>query len=256
MRSATPLLSRFLAFNRRLSRSLGAVLPQRREDARVIYLEAISRRFARISTPALIVDVGGGRECRFAHLRPPGADMRIVAVDVSPEELAANTDVDDTRVADATLELPFDTASVDLVTSEAVLEHLVDTERFVSHCARVIRPGGAFISLFSSRFSPHAVANRVLPDKWSSVLLCALVPGSTGRLGFPAYYDRTYPTAMTRVLERHGFRVTSLRVSYYQSLYFESLLPLFVLSALYELCVRALGLRDLAAYVVVVAERR
>lgn len=82
-----------------------------------------------------------------------------------------------------------------------------------------------------------------------------LVPGSAGRLGFPAHYDRTYPSEITRVLNRHGFSVADLRVSYYQSPYFESLVPLFILSALYELCVRALGLRDLAAYVVV-AERR
>jgi hypothetical protein len=100
------------------------------------------------------------------------------------------------------------------------------------------------------------MANRALPEACSSVLLRALVPGSAGRLGFPAYYDRTSASEITRLLESHGFSVADLRVSYYQSPYFESVIPLFVLSALYELCIRALGLRNLAAYVVVVAERR
>lgn len=43
---------------------------------------------------------------------------------------------------------------------------------------------------------------------------------------------------------------------YFQSPYYAFFFPLFALSALYELVVRALGLRNLAAYVVVVAERR
>lgn len=128
--------------NRRASRSLAAVLPQRREDARLIYLDAIARRLTSISQPGLVVDVGGGRECRFAQFRPPDADIRIVAVDVSPEELAANADVDDRQLADVTEGLPFEPASVDLITSEAVLEHLADTERLISHCARVVRPWG------------------------------------------------------------------------------------------------------------------
>lgn len=256
MRRASSLSTAFLTVNRRMSRWLATRLPQKKDDAQLIYLDAIARRLNSISEPALVVDVGGGRECRFARFRPADTDIRIVAVDVSPEELAANDEVDEKRVADVTKELPFDPATVDLVVSEAVLEHLADTESFIAHCARVVRPGGQFISLFSSRFSPHAIANRVLPDAWSSVLLRTLVPGSSGRLGFPAHYDRTYASEISRLLERHGFAVAEVRVSYYQSPYLESLMPLFVLSALYELCVRALGLRDLAAYVVVVAERR
>lgn len=256
MRRATALWTAFLIVNRRMSHWLEARLPQKADDPQLIYLDAIARHLTSISGPAVVVDVGGGRECHFARFRPTEADIRIVAVDVSAEELAANEDVDDKHVADVTKELPFDPATVDLIVSEAVLEHLADTESFIFHCARVVRPGGAFISLFSSKFSPHAIANRVLPAGWSAVLLRTLVPGSTGRLGFPAHYDRTYASEITRLLERHGFSVADLRVSYYQSQYFESLAPLFVFSALYELCIRALGLRDLAAYVVVVAERR
>ena len=47
-----------------------------------------------------------------------------------------------------------------------------------------------------------------------------------------------------------------MRVSYYQSEYFDFFVPFFLLSALYELIVRALGLRDLGAVALVVARRR
>jgi len=56
--------------------------------------------------------------------------------------------------------------------------------------------------------------------------------------GSKVYYDYSYASVVLRILERHGFIVSKLRV------------------ALYELVVRALGLTNLAAYIVVVAERR
>jgi SAM-dependent methyltransferase len=248
--------SSFLALNRAVSRRIGMRLPQKKEDAQVMYLDAVACCLASLSGSALVVDVGGGRECRFARYRRAAAGIRIVAVDVSAEELAENRDVDETRVADVTKDFPFERASVDLVASEAALEHLRDTESFVAHCERAVKPGGMFIGLFSSKHSPHAIANRILPERWSAPLLRALVPGSTGRLGFRAYYDHASAPEMQQLLERHGFSVSEIRVSYYQSPYLEFFVPFFVVSALYELCIRALGLKNLAAYVVVVAERR
>ena len=246
----------FVAVNRRISRRIGARLPQKKEDAQEIYLRAMAERLAALPPSATVVDIGGGRHCHFAAFRPPGSQIRIVAVDVSREELAANADVDETKIADVTRGLPFESGSVDVVASEAVLEHLTDIESFIVDSARVTKPGGLFISLFSSRFSPHAIANRMLPEAWSSRLLRTLVPGSGGRLGFEAYYDRTYPAEVRRLLEEHGFSVSCVRVSYYQSPYLEFFVPFFLLSAVYELCIRALGVENLAAYVVVAAERR
>jgi SAM-dependent methyltransferase len=247
--------SAFIRANRRASRWLGRHLPQKRDDAQIIYEQAIAKLLAGVDDGGLVVDAGGGRESRIARHRPMGSRVRLVAVDVAEDELARNDDVDERVVADVTKELPFAVATIDVVASQALLEHLADTEAFIAECARTVKPGGSFVALFSSRFSPHAVANRTLPERWTAALLERLVPNSAGRLGFHAYYDRTYPRAICRLLERHRFRVSDVRVSYYQSPYFEFFLPLFVLSAMYELTLRTLRLSDLAAYVVVVAER-
>lgn len=254
---ARPLWGTFLATNRGISRRIATRLPQARDESvDAIYERTTAERVKSLSGPAIVVDVGGGKRCLFAAHRPPDPDVRLVAVDWSHEEMVANEDVDEKVVADVTKEMPFEPASVDLVTSRYLLEHLEDTEGFIARTAHVVKPGGWFVSVFSSKLSPHAIVNRALPERWSVALLHALVPGSKGRLGFPAHYDRTSASEIRRLLEEHGFTVRQLDVSYYQSPYFDFFVPLFVVSALYELLIRALGRENLAADVVVIAERR
>ena len=73
---------------------------------------------------AVVLDLGGGRRCVYAgSVQPPGR-LTLIAVDVSAEELALNSDVTETRVADVAEGLPMPTASVDLVLSRALLEHV------------------------------------------------------------------------------------------------------------------------------------
>ena len=60
---------------------------------------------------------------------------------------------------------------------------------------------------------------------------------------------------MKRILERYDFEVIEFEVDYYQADYFNFFVPLFLLNALYELVVHALGLENLAASVLVVARK-
>jgi ubiquinone/menaquinone biosynthesis C-methylase UbiE len=221
-----------------------------------VYERAAAELINSLPEHATVVDVGGGRRCHYADRRSPGSTVRIVAVDISEAELTDNLDVAEKIVADVTEALPFPESSVGLVTSRALLEHLRDSEAFVRNCARVLKPGGHLLTLFSSKFAPYALANQLLPDTVSRFLLHALIPDSRGRLGFPAYYDRTYYSKFREMLERQGLDVVAVKVSYYQSPYFEFFTPLFALSALYELCIYRLKLRNLAATVVVLARKR
>jgi SAM-dependent methyltransferase len=60
-------------------------------------------------------------------------------------------------VADAhTLSDHFQPSSVDVVTSESVMEHLLSPLRFVTEAARVLRPGGLFLGLVPTTFPLHA----------------------------------------------------------------------------------------------------
>jgi SAM-dependent methyltransferase len=243
-------LRAFTGWNRHASRALGMphVL-----DFHTEY-ERLARAALRTTAPRVVVDVGGGRRCPYADARLPGT--RIVAVDVSAEELRGNVDADEVRVADATDRLPFDDAAADLITSRSVLEHLPDLGAFFAEAARVLRPGGEMIHTFPCRFAPFALLNRALPRAVSRRALDAFLPDdAAGFHGFPAVYDRCYPSAVERLLAAAGFAVGELRVSYYQSEYFAFFVPAYLVSCAYELSVRALGARDLCAYMLLRARK-
>lgn len=214
------------------------------------------KHMTRLPDGGVVVDVGSGRECRFARRRPAGRDVRIIGVDVSEAELNENHDVDGRIVADVSAAgLPFGRATVDLVTSRSVLEHFDNTEQFIIESARVLKPGGYSIHLCASRFAPFSVLNRLLPAALSKKLLDAFHPEVKGRLGFRAYYDRTCASCLRDLFKANGFDLVDLKVSYYQSGYYNFFLPLYLLSALYELLLYRLDVEDLAAKLMIVARK-
>jgi ubiquinone/menaquinone biosynthesis C-methylase UbiE len=251
---ATSGLRAFLDANRRASKAIERRLPQASTNVQREY-ERLVGEYLNARPGQLVVDVGGGKRCQFAKYRDEGNGSRIVAVDVDPAELEANDDVDEKRVADAARELPFGDGEVDIVASRSVLEHLPQVGGFLDEAYRVLRPGGYTIHVFPSKWAPFSLANRALPRRLSARIVHTMIPGSKGRLGFPAYYDRTYASGMRRALGAAGFEVVEQRVSYYQAEYFTFLFPLYLLNALYELVVRALGLEDLGATVLIVGRK-
>jgi ubiquinone/menaquinone biosynthesis C-methylase UbiE len=248
-------VSRFLRLNRRLSAAVQARLQDTASNLYRRYDEAVARYVPR-SPDAVVVDVGAGRGCSFVHRLPARASRaRIVAVDVSPEELAWNRDVDERRVADIAHGLPFEDGQVQLIASRTALEHVPDVDAFFRHAARVLAPGGLAIHLIPSRYSLFAIGARLLPFAPTKALLHRLYPRTKEVIDFPVVYDRCYPSGIEQSLERHGFRDVRIEVSYNQTDYFAAFFPAYLLCLLYEIIVRRLGLRNLAAYMLVVAER-
>jgi ubiquinone/menaquinone biosynthesis C-methylase UbiE len=252
--SARERIWRFVRLNQRLSARARDTLVPHPEELAQRYLDRITGLILE-ERPALVVDVGGGRSCLFADVRSQVPGMRIVAVDASPEELALNEDVDERLQADASAGLPFQDESADLIVSRVTLEHLPDVGSFVRETARVLRPGGWCVHLFAGRNAPYALANRALPPALASRLIHLLVPGSEGRLGFRAYYDRCSPAAVEPLLRESGFDNVALEVGYEQAFYFDFFLPLYVLAALYDAAVRRLHVRGLASLVLVSAQK-
>jgi ubiquinone/menaquinone biosynthesis C-methylase UbiE len=249
------MVRRFMRANQELSAAVADRLPHAKVNLPEAYAEAV-RLHMSASNEGLVVDVGGGRSCPFAHYRVPGSRLKIVAVDISAEELALNHDVDETRVADVAREMPFDASTVDLVTSSSVLEHVQDVDGFVGNASRVLKPGGAFIHVFSCRYAPAALLNRLLPNWLTRRILRFIIPGSEGILGFPAYYDRCYASAVRSLLDRHGLEVVELRPGYFAADYFGFFVPLFLGVASYEMVTWALDAENLAAVLLVVARKR
>ena len=203
----------------------------------------------------VFVDLGGGRSCVYADSVPRDRGVRLVAVDVSEEELAANRDADETVVADVATALPFADAEVDLLVSRVVLEHVDGVPAAVAHMARVIKPGGRTIHFVPGRWSTFALAARILPFGPLLKLLHFAIPSSAGVVEFDVFYDHTEPVALERLFCEAGFRDVQISWTAAQADYFKAFLPAYLLVALYQTVVRALGLRRLAAYVIVDARR-
>jgi ubiquinone/menaquinone biosynthesis C-methylase UbiE len=203
----------------------------------------------------IVVDVGGGRSLEY-RLEVPREQARIIAVDVSAEELDQNEDVDERRVGDVSTRLPFDDAEVDLITSSSVLEHLRDVGGFLDEAARVLKDDGVMIHLFPSRYASFALVNRALPERVKRQLLFRVYPETEGRCGFEAHYDHCYFSAFVRECRKRGFEIDRVEPAYYgASDYYRVFFPLYLVSWLWELLASRMRARNLAAAMLVKARR-
>jgi len=204
---------------------------------------------------ATVLDLGGGRRCAYAKAVEPPGRVRLIAVDISPEELAANTDVADTCVADVTADIPLPDASADIILSCTLLEHVNGVAAAARHMARVLRAGGVSMHLVPCRYSLFGIAARILPFGPLLRLQHALRPESKGVIEFPVVYDDCWPQALERDFREAGFSHVETWIIWRQTDYFESVYPLYLVTLVYEWIIRSLRLRKFAAYTVVRAVR-
>ena len=240
--------------NRRVCDKLAPHFPQTTPNMERLYVEKVAEH-VNAKPGQVIIDVGGGRSCRFVEALEPPRRGTIIAIDVAPGEMQHNTDVDAKVVGDVTRALPLEDQSVDLIASRSVLEHLPRLEPFMREAFRVLRPGGQCIHFFPCKFALFAMANQLIPNRVAKRLLYSVFEESAGIGGFPAHYDHCHDPAFTRLLEKNGFEILWRHHGYYQAHYFSFAVPLYVLAALYEMAVAALGLKRLCAYLIVIARK-
>ena len=106
--------------------------------------QALAERLipALVSPDALVVDLGCGRGDSVDAFRAAEPSVRWIGVEVGDSEYETRTDVE-LRVFDG-VALPFEDASVDVVFSKQVLEHVERPHELVPDVARVLKPGGVF----------------------------------------------------------------------------------------------------------------
>ena len=91
---------------------------------------------------ATVVDLGCGRGDSVEAFRAADPNVRWIGVEVGDSEYETRADVE-LRVFDG-VSLPFEDASVDIVFSKQVLEHVERPHELIPDVARVLRPGGRF----------------------------------------------------------------------------------------------------------------
>jgi SAM-dependent methyltransferase len=91
---------------------------------------------------AAVVDLGCGRGDSVDAFRAVDPTVRWIGVEVGDSEYETRSDVE-LRIFDG-VRLPFEDASIDVVFSKQVLEHVERPHELIADVARVLRPGGVF----------------------------------------------------------------------------------------------------------------
>lgn len=169
-----------------------------------------------------VLEVGGGRGPMFssAEANALGIDYSINDIaqeelDASPADFAPDHKVLFDIGGPLTPEGQFD-----LVFSKTVLEHVTDTMRAHRNTYQLLRTGGVALHFYPTLYSPPFVANWLLPERISSVLLRHL--GATHKK-FPARYDHCTSTrSLAEDLRRVGYSEVEL-VPFWGHGYFDRL---------------------------------
>jgi len=111
-------------------------------------------------TDSVVLEAGCGRECWITRkLRQEGLKMRVLGVDVDKACLK-NADVDEAMVG-SLVDIPLESESVDLIMCGFVFEHLDNPDSAIRELARVLKPGGLFITWTTNKWNPTMVASAL-----------------------------------------------------------------------------------------------
>ena len=101
---------------------------------------------------------------------------------------------------DLTATLPFESDFFDVVFSGETMEHLIDTDRYLSEINRVLKPGGTLLLTVPNVRSIASIA----------MMLVGYPPRFSARYRSPHYRDFTLRTA-TLALQANGFKLEQAR---------------------------------------------
>ena len=160
---------------------------------------------------SVVLDLGCGRgaqvEDAVAFRRElrilRGKCARVIGVDVD-EGAAGNPTLDEFHpMKDG--RIPLSDASVDLVVSDSVLEHVQDPDLFFAECRRVLRPGGTLCIRTPNALSYLGLASRLVPNRLHARVLGRVQAERKAEDVFPTAYRCNTPGQVRRALARHGF---------------------------------------------------
>ena len=140
-----------------------------RQRARKMFANAMAHNIASLarSTQAAtrhgdtVCDIGCWDGEAFLGYAPKGAHLTGVERYEPAVELARSRGID-ALVGDINMAWPLADGSVDVLTSNQVIEHVADTDHFVSECLRVLRPGGTALVSTENLASWHNIGALVL----------------------------------------------------------------------------------------------
>lgn len=199
----------------------------------------------------VLLDAGCGRTAPVLR-KFIGRVERLIGVEVVPfTEVPEGIE---TLSADLA-ELPLPDASVDLIMSRSVFEHLTEPDRVYAEFSRVLRPGGRVVYLTANMWDYGTLAARLVPNRFHARIV-KTVEGREEEDTFPTAYKTNTRRDVDRLAAASGFRVESFEYlsQYPNYLMFNGLLFLFG-TAFERLISRFHALRILRGWILVTLVR-
>ncbi len=147
--------------------------------------------------------------------------------------------------------LPLEDASVDIIMSRSVFEHLTDPDSVYREFARVLRPGGRVVFLTANMWDYGTLFARLVPNRFHGRIVKA-VEGREEEDTFPTAYKTNTRGDVDRLATASGLRVESFEYlsQYPNYLMFNGLL--FLIGTAFEkLISRFEALRILRGWIMV-----
>jgi SAM-dependent methyltransferase len=162
-----------------------------RWDGTVAFMTRVN---ALVGPESVVLDLGAGRGevhtypvpfvRHLADLKSRAA--RVIGLDVDPA-VADNPGLDEALVYDGSA-FPLADASIDLIVSNYVFEHVADPQVFAREIARVLKPGGWLCARTPNRFSLLAAATSLVPNRLHAHFLKIVQPQRLVEDIFPTRY--------------------------------------------------------------------
>lgn len=151
--------------------------------------------------------------------------------------------------------IPIPDASVDLIMSRSVFEHLTDPESVYREFARVLKPGGRVVFLTANMWDYGTMVARLVPNRMHAKVV-RMTEGRAEEDTFPVAYKTNTRVAVDRLAAQSGFSVESFE---YLSQYPNYLLfngALFLVGTAYEKLINRFdALRFLRGWILVTLRR-
>ena len=159
------------------------------------------------------LDVGCGRgaaaerfeknpweKCRLLK----GVCRKVIGIDVSPAG-QDNPMIDEFRRIEGD-RWPVDTASIDLLVSDAVLEHIPEPDVYFSECSRVVKSGGIICLRTTNRWGYASIVSSIVPNSMHAKVISMVQPGRTAEDVFPTCYRANTIRSVRRLMNAHHFK--------------------------------------------------
>jgi len=171
-----------------------------------------TRLQAMLDPTMTVLDVGCGRGAgmvdnpvayRRELLKLRGKCRQVIGIDVDPDA-EQNPGVDEFHLIDGVSAWPLADASIDLIVSDFVLEHIGHPGDYFAEVARVLKPGGVFCARTTNRIGYVGLVASIIPNRHHAKVVNVAQRDRKEMDVFPTRYRVNTVWRVRRVLKKAG----------------------------------------------------